>query len=200
MTSTNQTNAFKLKMAMKKPTKSDIKAGRVYRCENCDAFCNDWCPSITQTFVMGRPTDETTDYYCTVACAIKHSRDGLRTDYEENIEDLKESETVLKEVLQRYILKGKKSKTLFQAIKMVRQDIKTLTMLLSGEYALHIMKVEFFKVSEAAMDLAELIAEEEDNEFCDELDEYTEYEAQSTAMWARALAEDKEKSLSLWFD
>ncbi len=196
-----QTNKrFKLKMAMKKPTKSDIKAGRVYRCENCDAFCTDLFSSITQCFEMGRPTDETTDYYCTRACANKHSRDGLRTDYEENIKDRKESETVLKEVLQRYILKGKKSKTLFQAIKMVRQDMKTLTMLLSGEYALHIMKVEFFKVSEAAMDLAELIAEEEDPEFCNEQDECTEYEAQSTAMWARTLAEDKYDTLSLWFN
>ena len=187
-------------MAMKKPTKSDIKAGRVYRCENCDALCTDLFSSITQCFEMGRPTDEDTDYYCTRACANKHCRDGLRTDYEENNEILKESEADLKDMLQRYILKGKKSKTLFQAIKVVRQDIKTTTMLLSGEYDLHIMKVEFFKISEAAMELAELIAEEEDPEFCDEQDEYTEYEAQSIAMWARSLAEDKEGSLSLWFD
>jgi len=185
---------------MKKPTKTDLEAGRVFRCGNCDAFCTDWFSSITQTFEMGRPTNEDTDYYCTQACSNKHCRDGLRTDYEENIEILTETETILKEMLQRYILKGKKSKTLFQAIKVVRQDIKTTTMLLSGEYALHIMKVEFFKISEAAMELAELIAEEEDPEFCDEQDEYTEYEAQSTAMWARSLAEDKEKSLSLWFN
>jgi len=36
--SIQQTN--KLKMAMKKPTKSDIEAGRVYRCGNCDALCS----------------------------------------------------------------------------------------------------------------------------------------------------------------
>ena len=200
----------KLKMAMKKPTKTDIETGRVYRCGNCDALCTNKCSSSTETFVMGRPQVTNTTYYCDYACAAKKCRDEERPRYESRIEDLTVAERVLKDLLQCYIhdpeLGGKKSKTLFQAIKMVRQYNKTLTMLLSGEYALHIMKVEFFKVSEAAMELAELVAEEEDPQFNDWAKQFdnmgpvTETEAQNLAMSSRSTAEDKHRQLSLWFD
>jgi hypothetical protein len=205
--SIQQTNKrFKLKMAMKKPTKSDLKAGRVYRCSNCDAFCGDDIAAETRSFVMGRPQHKCTEYYCDKACAYKHSRDTLRPKYEKNIEKTKGSESCLKELLENYILNGKKSKTLFQAIKMVRQYNKTLTMLLSGDYPLHIMKVEYFKVSEAAMELAELVGEEEDPVFNKLAKKYpgmgsvTEILAQNVAMHCRGMAEDKEDSLSLWFN
>ena len=201
---------FKLKMAMKKPTKSDLKAGRVYRCGNCDALCTDEVEIQTNTYVMGRPQLESTKYYCDRACGCKHSRDTLRPGYEKNIKLLKRSEADLKDILQVNIhdteLKKKKSKTLFQAIKMVRQYIKSVTMLLSGESTLHIMQVEYFKISEAAMELAELVAEEEDPVFNKLAKEFaslrfvSEYTAQSIAMGARIMAEDKNDSLSLWFN
>jgi hypothetical protein len=200
MTSTNS------KMAMKKPTKSDIKAGRVYRCGNCDAFCSGEIELGTNTYVMGRPKLVSSKHYCDDACACKSNRDEMRPIYEKNIEKLKRSETVLKRLLARYILEGKKSKTLFQAIKMVRQWSKALTMLLGGEYALHIMKVEFFKLSEAAMELAELVADEEDLLFNACVKVYagtgplTETKAQNLAMHARCMAEDKNHSLSMWFN
>jgi hypothetical protein len=203
------TNAFKLKMAMKKPTKSDLKAGRVYRCGNCDALCTDEVEIIEDTYVMGRPQYVRKTYYCDEACACKHSRDTLRPGYEKNLKLLQRSEADLKDILQVNIhdteLKKKKSKTLFQAIKMVRQYKKTLTMLLSGESTLHIMQVEYFKVSEAAMELAELVGEEEDPVFNKLAKEFaslgfvSEYKAQNVAMNARSMAEDKEDSLSLWF-
>ena len=200
---------FKLKMAMKKPTKSDIEAGRVYRCGNCDALCTNKCSIKGDTFVMGRPQHMYTNYYCDLACAYKHSRDRQRPQHESRIEYLKKAERVLKDMLQYYIESKMKSKTLFQAIKMVRQYKKTLTMLLSGESALHIMKVEYFKLSETAMELAELVAEEEDPLFndCakDEGEEFdigpvTEILAQNVAMSARSMAEDKYQQLSLWFN
>ena len=82
-------------------------------------------------------------------------------------------------------------------------------MLLSGDHPLHIMKVEFFKLSESAMELAELVAEEEDpmfNDWAKDEDEefdigpVTEILAQNVAMQARAMAEDKDQQLSLWFN
>jgi hypothetical protein len=202
--SIQQTN--KLKMAMKKPTKSDIKAGRVYRCGNCDALCDGDISYATQAYVMGRPQTESTTYYCDLACGRKHCRDKQRPNYEKRIENRKGTEPVLKEVLECFIHEGKKSKTLFQAIKMFRQEIKSFTMLLSGESTLHIMKVEFFKLSEAAMELAELIADEEDTEFnklakeFDSIGPVTEIKAQNLAMYARCMAEDEKGSLSLWFN
>jgi hypothetical protein len=208
----NKRFKLKLKMAMKKPTKSDIEAGRVYRCGNCDALCTNKSYSVkTESYVMGRPQHEFTTYYCDQACAFKHCRDELRPKHEKKIEYLKESETFLKKVLKCYILdpdlKGKKSKTLFQAIKMIRQEIKSRTMLLSGESTLDIMKVEYFKLSEAAMELAELVAEEEDPQFnrlAKELPasmrSVTEINAQNAAMYARCMAEDKKGTLSLWFN
>ena len=209
--SIQQTNKrFKLKMAMKKPTKSDIKAGRVYRCGNCDALCTNLCSSNNESYVMGRPQITNTTYYCDYACAAKNCRDTGRPKYEQTIKDLKRAEKVLKDLLDCYIhnpkLGGKKSKTLFQAIKMVRQYNKTLTTLLSGESALHIMKVEYFKLSEAAMELAELVAEEEDPEFndwakkFDNMGPVTETLAQDVAMSSRSMAEDKHRELSIWFD
>jgi hypothetical protein len=203
------TNAFKLKMAMKKPTKSDIETGRVFRCGNCDALCTNKCSSKTESYVMGRPQVTNTTYYCDYACAAKHCRDKDRPKHESRIKDLTGAERVLKDMLQCYIEHKWKSKTLFQAIKMVRQYKKTLTMLLSGESALHIMKVEYFKLSESAMELAELVAEEEDPLFndCakDEGEEFdigpvTEILAQNVAMSSRSMAEDKKRELSIWFD
>jgi len=192
-------------MAMKKPTKSDIKAGRVYRCGNCDALCDGSLPCAEQKFVMGRPQHVSREYYCDLACACKHGRDKQRPKYEANLRLLVESEVDLKELLQCYIECKLKSKTIFQAIRVVRQEIKTLRMLLSGESALHIMKVEFFKLSEAAMELAELIGEEEDPIFTkyaneDNVGPVTELAAQNTAMCARSMAEDKYGSLSMWFN
>ena len=193
-------------MAMKKPTKSDIEAGRVYRCENCDDFCGGDIAIKTQSYVMGRPQVVSTKYYCDKACAFKHSRDTLRPGYETNLKLLKRSEADLKDILQVNIHIGTKSKTLFQAIKMVRQYKKTLTMLLSGESTLHIMQVEHFKVSEVAMELAELVGEEEDPVFNElvkvfaSLEFVSEYEAQNIAMIARNMAEDQNNSLSLWFN
>ena len=195
---------------MKKPTKSDIEAGRVYRCGNCDALCTNKCSSKTESYVMGRPQVTNTTYYCDYACAAKHCRDKDRPKHESRIKDLTVAERVLKGLLRCYIhdpdLKGKKSKTLFQAIKMVRQYNKTLTTLLSGESALHIMKVEFFKLSETAMELAELVGEEEDPEFnewakeFDNMGPVTEILAQNVAMSSRGMAEDKHRELSIWFD
>ncbi len=200
----------KLKMAMKKPTKSDIKAGRVFRCGNCDALCTDDYSSSSLRYVMGRPQTESTTYYCDLACGRKHCRDKQRPELEAKLNVQKQQEQVLKELLQCYIhdsdFKKNKSKTLFQAIKMVRQSIKSITMLLSGESTLDIMKVEFFKFSEAAMDLAELVAEEEDPEFngwakeFPSMHPFREYDVQSKAMWARAKAIDKDQELSLWFN
>jgi len=206
MTSTNQQTQ---NMAMKKPTKSDIEAGRVYRCGNCDALCSNKYSVKGDTYVMGRPQHMYTTYYCDLACAYKHSRDQQRPKHERKIEYLTVAEQTLKDMLQHYIESKMKSKTLFQAIKMVRQYKKTLTMLLSGESALHIMKVEYFKLSEAAMELAELVAEEEDPLFndCakDEDEEFdigpvTETLAQNVAMSSRAMMEDKYQQLSLWFN
>jgi len=196
---------FKLKMAMKKPTKSDIKAGRVYRCGNCDALCDDGIEITEDTYVMGRTKCVCKTYYCDIACAFKHSRDKERPKHERKIKYLKASEADLKEMLQVYIECKRESKTLFQAIKMTRQFKKTLTMLLSGESALHIMKVEFFKLSEAAMELAELVADEEDPTFNRHAKErniglVTETLAQNVAMFARGMSEDKEQELSLWFN
>ena len=196
-------------MAMKKPTKSDIEAGRVYRCGNCDALCSNVCSSKTESYVMGRPQVTNTTYYCDYACAAKKCRDKDRPKYESRIEDLTRAERVLKDMLQYYIESKMKSKTLFQAIKMVRQYKKTLTMLLSGNHPLHIMKVEYFKLSESAMELAELVAEEEDPLFndCakDEDEEFdigpvTETLAQNVAMSSRGMSEDKHRELSIWFD
>lgn len=210
MTFNKPNKRFKLKMAMKKPTKSDLEAGRVFRCGNCDALCTNVCSSSSESFVMGRPQITNTTYYCDYACAAKKCRDEQRPDHEKKIEDLTVAERVLKGLLQCYIhdpeLGGKKSKTLFQAIKTVRQYSKTLTMLLSGESALHIMKVEYFKLSEAAMELAELVAEEEDPEFngwakeFDNMGPVTEILAQNLAMSSRSMAEDKHRQLSLWFN
>ena len=203
------TNAFKLKMAMKKPTKSDLEAGRVYRCGNCDALCTNKYSITEDTYVMGRPQYVGKTYYCDLACACKHSRDEQRPKHEKKIAYLKGVEQTLKDMLQAYIENKWKSKTLFQAIKMVRQCIKTLTMLLSGDHPLHIMKVEYFKLSESAMELAELVAEEEDpmfNDWAKDEDEefdigpVTEILAQNVAMQARAMAEDKDQQLSLWFN
>jgi len=197
-------------MAMKKPTKSDIEAGRVYRCGNCDALCTNVCSSKTESYVMGRPQVTNTTYYCDLACAAKNCRDKDRPKYECRIKDLTVAERVLKDLLQCYIhdpeLGGKKSKTLFQAIKTVRQYNKTLTMLLSGDHPLHIMKVEYFKLSETAMELAELVAEEEDPEFngwakkFDNMGPVTETLAQNVAMSSRGMAEDKNRELSIWFN
>jgi len=199
----------KLKMAMKKPTKSDIKAGRVYRCGNCDALCTNVISIKGDTFVMGRPQHKFTTYYCDLACAYKHSRDRQRPQLEGRIKYLKGAEQTLKDMLQFYIEQKKKSKTLFQAIKMIRQEIKSRTMLLSGESTLDIMKVEFFKLSEAAMELAELVAEEEDplfNECAKDEDEefdigpVTETDAQNLAMSARSMSGNKYQQLSTWFN
>ena len=204
--STNQQTLQIENMAMKKPTKTDISAGRVFRCGNCDAFCDDDTKSLTEAYVMGRPQTRATTYYCDRDCARKHCRDKCRPNYEEKIKNLKVAEAVLKVMLQRYILEGKKSKTLFQAIKTVRQYYKTLTMLLSGESTLHIMKVEFFKVSEAAMELAELIGEEEDPQFnairknFPAMGPVTLILAQNTAMFTRSFSDDKNETLSLWFN
>ena len=193
-------------MAMKKPTKSDIKAGRVFRCGNCDALCSSDIDVETNAYVMGRQQHRATTHYCDVACASKHSRDTLRPKYEDNLHCRKVNETTLKGMLEINIENGTKSKTLFQAIKMVRQDIKTLAMLLGGESTLHIMKVEFFKVSEAAMELAELIGEEEDPQFnairknFPAMGPVTLILAQNTAMFTRSFSDDKNETLSLWFN
>lgn len=193
-------------MAMKKPTKSDIKAGRVYRCENCDALCTDEFGSDCSEIVMGRKQLESQNYYCSPECFCKHSRDTLRPDYEDIVESSESVLAALKAMLTNNIKDGKESKTVFQAIKMCRQEIKTITMLLSGEHALHIVRVEFFKLSEIAMELSELVADKEDTVFLEEFaadvnnSDYTEYELQSMAMWARTMTDNTEGCLSLWYN
>ena len=193
-------------MAMKKPTKSDIEAGRVYRCGNCDALCTDEFGSDSSEIVMGRKQLESTNYYCSEACFNKHSRDTLRPDYEDIVETAGLVQDELKALLTTNIKDGKKSKTVFQAIKMCRQEIKTITMLLSGEYPIHIVRVEFFKLSEIAMELSELVADKEDTVFIEMFasdvnnSNYTEYELQSMAMWARTMTDNTEGCLSLWFN
>ena len=193
-------------MAMKKPTKTDIEAGRVYRCGNCDALCDDEFGSDSHEMVMGRKQLESQNYYCSPECFCKHSRDTLRPDYEDIVETATMVQDELKALLTNNIKDGKKSKTVFQAIKMCRQEIKTLTMLLSGEYALHIVRVEFFKLSEIAMELSELVADKEDTVFIERYaadvieSNYTEYELQNLAMWARTMTDNTEGCLSLWFN
>ena len=191
---------------MKKPTKSDIKAGRVFRCENCDALCTDEFGADISEIVMGRKQFESTKHYCSSACSNKHSRDESRPDLEDIVETAGLVQDELKALLTSNIKDGKKSKTVFQAIKLCRQEIKTLTMLLSGEYALHIVRVEFFKLSEIAMELSELVADKEDTVFIEMFaadvieSDYTEYALQNMAMWARTMTDNTEGCLSLWFE
>lgn len=192
-------------MFVKKKTQKNVNAGCIYLCGNCDAFCTDKYSAHKYEFNVGRGEIISTTEYCDSACRNKHIRDTARPIYEENIGIMETELIVLKELLSFNMKEGKKSNILIEAIKMVRQNIQAKTMLLSGEYPLHIMKVEMFKLSEVAMAFAELVAEEEDPNFNSlanemEIDCITQVQAYNTSMWARQMTENKQQELSFWFE
>ena len=66
-------------MATKKITKEDIKAGRVYRCLNCETKCDG---RVARTMVnvesYGQSTEVSTIHFCCVECANYHGREQER--------------------------------------------------------------------------------------------------------------------------
>jgi len=154
--------------------------------------------------VAGRANVQSTHYFCDDACADKYARDFHIEGYTRDVADLTHDLKFLKEVMGDIVGAGRTSKSCFEAIKMTRIQLKCKTMLLGRETPRHIVEVELFKLSQSAMQYAELIAEDEDPVFNDIIQgaddcDYTQIEAYNLAMWAREQYEDK-RCLSMWFD
>ena len=190
-------------MATKKITKEDLDAGHYHHCGNCDAKISGGVITNRCLLVAGRPVCKETLYYCDSACANKSSRDRYIVKFIRDIERLSENLEMLTRIMRDIIGAGRTSKTCFAAIKMTRLQFKCKTMLLGRETPRHIVEVELFKLSESAMEYAELVAEEEDKIFnrlmkCED-NEYTQIEAYNVSMWAREHCNDK-SCLSVWYD
>jgi hypothetical protein len=191
-------------MATKTVTRADIKAGRIYRCSLCETKCNDEVKMEISAMVAGRANVRSTHYFCEDSCADKYARDFHTEGYTTDVVDLTKDLTFLKQIMGGIIGAGRTSKTCFEAIKMTRLQLKCKIMLLGRETPRHIVEVELFKLSQSAMQYAELVAEDEDPVFNGimqgaQKDEYTQIEAYNLAMWAREQYEDK-RCLSMWFD
>ena len=189
----------------KKPTKTDIKRGRIYRCANCDAFCDGSFNATSYYMECGREKQCETQYYCDNACMYKQSRDELRPKLVEQVKPIGKAIEVFTTIMKSNIKLGHKSKTCFEAIKMAKQHLKVKNMLIEGKTAQHIVAVEMFKLSEIAMRYAELIAEEEDKTLIGYLKEldmedyHNEIAGYNLAVWAREHSKDKNCCLTLWF-
>ena len=190
-------------MATKKITKEDLDAGRYHHCGNCDAKCSGGIFTRRCLLVAGRPVCKETLYFCDHACASKSSRDRHIDKFTRDIKRLSENLEMLTRIMRDIVGAGRTSKTCFAAIKMTRLELKCKTMLLGRETPRHIVEVELFKLSEIAMEYAELVAEEEDKIFnrlmkCED-NEYTQINAYNVSMWAREHCNDK-SCLSVWYD
>jgi hypothetical protein len=181
-------------MSSKKITKQDVKAGLIHRCENCESKCSDNFEVNTFQYVMGQKQIICTKYYCDKACRNKNIRDTARPKYEAEIKLCEKSALFLKKQLYCILMNGDTDPVVFQAIKMFRQYIKAFTLLLSGESTIEIVRLELYKLSKVAMDLAELIAEEQEDLTRIQLAGY------NTGMYSRNMAENKYGCLSAWFE
>ena len=100
---------------------------------------------------------------------------------------------------------GKTSKTLFAAIRVEKQYVKTLKLLLSHESTLEILKDEMLTLSEATMTYARLVIADEDPPFNNAVKEakafydYTLVGAYDRAQWAMAHYDDERDILTRWF-
>lgn len=191
-------------MATKKVTQEDIDAGRYYHCGNCDAKISGGVSTNRCLLVAGRPVCKETLYYCDHACANKSSRDRQIDKFTDDIERLSENLGMLSRIMREIVGDGRTSKTCFEAIKMTRLQLKCKTMLVGRETPRHIVEVELFKLSESAMEYAELVAEEEDKIFNRRMkydidEDWSQMGAYNVSMWARQHCTDK-SCLSVWFD
>ena len=148
-----------------KLTQTDIKTGRIYRCANCEMACDDAWVTGRFKMEMGRRTDKEKSYFCGRDCANKFGRDYLRPTYESWIEGFEFDIEMLSDYMRTCVDLRRKSRTGFEAIKMIKQNLKVVKMILGKETPQHIIAVEMFKLSETSMTFAELIGEEEDPMF-----------------------------------
>ena len=187
-----------------KLTQTNIKTGRIYRCANCEMACDDAWVTGRFKMEMGRRTDKEKSYFCGRDCANKFGRDYLRPTYESWIEGFEFDIEMLSDYMRTCVDLRRKSRTGFEAIKMIKQNLKVVKMILGKETPQHIIAVEMFKLSETSMTFAELIGEEEDPMFiavsADWEGGYTQIDGYNTAMWGRDYAQDKMGCLTLWFE
>jgi len=199
----NYSYAFKDKMATKL-TQTDIKTGRIHRCGNCDTACDEKWTTGRFKMVQGRRTDQEKTCFCGRDCANKFARDYLRPTYQSWIAGFEYDIEMLNDFMRMCVDLRRNSKTCFEAIKMVKQNLKVVNMILGGETPQHIVAVEMFKLSEVSMTFAELIGEEEDPMFiavsADWSGDYSQIDGYNTAMWGRDYAQDKMGCLSIWFE
>ena len=176
-----------------------------HRCANCDTSCSDAVYTDRYAITGGRKTALSRDYYCDQACNFKYTRELMRGGYEDNIRDAESNLLRFKQLMTHNVAVGKTSKTLFAAIRVEKQYVKTLKLLLSHESTLEILKDEMLTLSEATMTYARLVIADEDPPFNNAVKEakafydYTLVGAYDRAQWAMAHYDDERDILTRWF-
>jgi hypothetical protein len=88
-------------MATKKLTQEDIKAGRVYRCINCETKCDGRFERIMVNIESyGQCTERSTFHFCGVDCARYYSREQERETIDDQVTQINK---ILDDIIPRVV-------------------------------------------------------------------------------------------------
>jgi hypothetical protein len=147
-------------MATTKVTAMDVKMGRVFRCANCEAKCDDDIKSELCSFICGQRQVKKTNYYCSIDCANYYARDTQRATYEQHRAKYESASIALSDLL-RDTLKFKiKINGLFELVKYNKANLNAYTRLLSQENTIAELVVAWDKVKHASYELGEKLHED----------------------------------------
>ena len=176
-----------------------------HRCANCDSLCSDEEYTDRYSIMGGRKEFMSRHYYCDQACNFKFTQGIMRGCYENYIRDGEFILRRFKNQMSHNVAVGKTSKTLFAAIRVEKQYVKTLKLLLSHESTLEILKDEMLTLGSTAVAYSRLVIADEDpqfNAFIKEtktLYDFTAVGSYDRAQWAMVHYDDEKHALTRWF-
>ena len=147
-------------MATTKVTAMDVKMGRVFRCVNCEAKCDDDIKSELCSFICGQKQVEKTDYYCSNDCADYYAREQQRATYEQHRAKYESASIALSDLLRKTLKFKIKINGLFELVKYNKANLNAFTRLLSQENTTAELVVAWDKVKHASYELGEKLHED----------------------------------------
>jgi len=192
-----------------KPTAAHVASGMIYRCHNCETFCDDEHKIIPVKWVAGRQDvkKDSPLYMCGFACAAHYTRENDRPSYEKLASAIMEDLSFWQDCMRSYIRKGQDAKLLVMIIKFCKGLSKIMTNLLERKTPRHIMAVDLFKFAEFTMAFAEAYQEVDENSpahqrvIVEDMEQILglEYlQLCNRSMWCMDFATNKTGRLDIW--
>jgi len=151
-------------MSAKKISQQDMKMGRIHRCGNCEAKCDDTYKALGFTNSWGQRTKITDYYFCCQDCEKYFVREKQRPIFENNIAFYNETIPRMMEELKDSLKRGK-IPCFFETIRYFKLMKRAKEMLLSQEHTYAEVAVAFLKARDVALALSEELQDEKNKKY-----------------------------------